>query len=414
MRITLFATNLPCMRPKSIIALMTFTFLLMMTSVPAKAATTTTTTIATTLQSPEACVPYSGSPVLPQSPFPGGNTTERASVMLNSSTYYMWYSVGVGEYWAIGFATSANGFNWTPHPSPVLQHGPNGTWDSGGVYSPTVVWNGSYYLMYFTGVANSVSSASIGVAFSKDMIHWQEYSENPILVPGPGAYDSYYIRSGTVLYSGDAYQMWYTGAPSGNSSFDVAIDYATSADGLHWTKYAENPVMVDIGGAGSPAVVKVGETYVMAFNWYYITYATSSDGVHWSWDNLELLNGTGIPSNWEGTVKDPSIVITNSTMMLWYSGYGFWVPPQPPAPNPAVGLAYCSLVLVPTTTFVTTTVTSVVTNTINIIKTVTSVSSTTQMVSSPELPFFEAVAGVFAVLLVISLAVLYRMTKRHG
>jgi hypothetical protein len=203
--------------------------------------------------------------------------------------------------------------------------------------------------MYFTGARNTVSSKSIGVAFSKDMLHWQEYPENPIMTPGPGPYDSLYVRSGTVLFHGHSYQMWYTGAPTGTANFDVAIDYANSSDGIHWTKYAGNPVMTDKGGAGSPSVVEIGGSYLMVFNWFYITDATSPDGIHWSWYNTELLNGTGVPSDWEGTVEDPSFVISNYTMLLWFTGYGFYTPPQLPAPNPAIGLAYCPIVVVPTT-----------------------------------------------------------------
>lgn len=387
----------------TVVAVLSLVLLSSMNLTPSMADASSTT------ESPQACVRYQGNPVVTQSPFLGANGTERASVLFNGTTFYMWYSVGVGSHYGIGFATSTNGANWTFYPGLVLRRGVNGSWDSGGVYSPSVVWNGSFYLMYFTGVANTVSSRSIGMAFSKDMIHWQEYSENPILVPGPEPYDSFYIRSGTVLFHNHSYQMWYTGAPTGNASFDVAIDYATSIDGIHWAKYAENPVMIDKGGAGSPSVVEVGGSYLMAFNWFYITDATSTDGIHWDWNNLELLNGTGAPSNWEGTVADSSVLLINSSLMLWYTGYGFWTPPQPPAPNPAIGLAYCNLVLLPVTALVT--VTSVTTLTINTTKTVTSVYSAARIVSSPDLPVFQALTGILTVSLVASLAMLYRARK---
>jgi predicted GH43/DUF377 family glycosyl hydrolase len=371
----------------------------------------------TVTETPQACVRYADNPVLTQSPFPGSNGTFRESVILNGKTFDMWYTVEVGAYLAIGFATSANGFNWSSSPGPILQHGVNGSWDAVAVYSPSVIWNGSYYLMYFTGVRSSVSTRSIGLAFSKDMIHWQEYAGNPVLVPGPGTYDSSFVRSSDVLYDGHSYQMWYSGAPTNNATYPVAIDYATSLDGIHWTKYAHNPLLTGNGwpaGADTPSVVRINQTYVMAFGTSDITYATSYDGIHWSWSGFQLLAGTNIPSNWEDTVIDPSIVIVNSSMLLWYAGVGYWTPPQPPAPRPAIGLAYCSLVLLPSTNVVSTTVTSVKTSIVIATETVTSTSSTVRMVATSEPPVYELASGILAASLVVTLVLLYKTKRPRG
>jgi predicted GH43/DUF377 family glycosyl hydrolase len=327
----------------------------------------------------------------------------------------MWYTVEVGNYLAIGFARSSDGIYWSSVKGPVLEHGVNGSWDSGGVYSPSVVWNGSLYLMYFTGVQNTLSSRSIGMSYSGDGIHWQEYPRNPVLVPGPAQYDATYVRSSDVLYDGHEYEMWYSGAPASNAStpnsYPVAIDFAISPDGINWTKYAGNPVMSGDGwpaGADTPSVVRINQTYIMAFGTSYITYATSNDGTHWNWGRIDLLTGTNIPSNWEGFAIDPSIVITNSSMMLWYAGTGFFTPPEPPPPRPAIGLAYCPLVLLPTTTVATTTVTRTYVTT-NTFVTTAFLSSTTVTGADSLLPIFEGatVLGVTAVV-----ALVYLLTRR--
>jgi predicted GH43/DUF377 family glycosyl hydrolase len=370
----------------------------------------------TTSGTQQACVRYLGNPVINQYPFPGSNGTFRESVLPNGSTFDMWYTVEVGSYLAIGYAHSNDGISWSSSQSPVLEHGTSGSWDSGGVYSPSVVWNGSYYLMYFTGVQNTLSSRSIGMAYSRDAIRWREFPRNPVLVPGPGQYDSTYVRSSDVLYDGHEFRMWYSGAPSSNSStprgYPVAIDFATSPDGINWTKYAENPVLTGDGwpaGADTPSVVEVNGTYVMAFGTSYITYAISSDGAHWNWDRFDLLEGTNIPSDWEGFAIDPSIVIANSTMMLWYAGTGFWTPPQPPAPHPAIGLAYCPLVVVSTKTVVTTTLESLTTYTTTDTRTITSTYSTSNQFVSPGLPILELALVALGLSLVASTALLYRM-----
>jgi len=69
--------------------------------------------------------------------------------------------------------------------------------------------------------------------------------------------------------------MWYTG----NDGADQRIGYATSSDGVDWTKDANNPVL-DLGSAGSwddvhvfiPWVIDDGSTFHM---WY-----TGNDGTN--------------------------------------------------------------------------------------------------------------------------------------
>ncbi len=77
--------------------------------------------------------------------------------------------------------------------------------------------------------------------------NWEKYPGNPVIVPDPpGAWDDYWLFSGDVLFDGTTYHMWY----SSWDSVNTRIGYATSPDGIDWTKYAGNPVL-DIGLPGS-------------------------------------------------------------------------------------------------------------------------------------------------------------------
>ena len=69
-------------------------------------------------------------------------------------------------------------------------------------------------------------------------IVWTRYEHNPILKPGgTGAWDENFAIATTVLYHDDIYKMWYEG--------DEDFGYATSLDGLIWTKDGvNNPVLV--------------------------------------------------------------------------------------------------------------------------------------------------------------------------
>ena len=93
--------------------------------------------------------------------------------------------------------------------------------------------------------------------------------------------------------------MWYTGY---SSSADIAqIGYATSTDGINWTKDSNNPVL-SVGASGSwdsdlvanPAVIKDGSVYKMwyeasdAGKWLRIGYATSSVSLQDKFKNTEI------------------------------------------------------------------------------------------------------------------------------
>ena len=118
---------------------------------------------------------------------------------------------------------------------------------------------------------------------------WEKYSGNPVLSGGsPGEFDESGVIATGTLFDGTTYHMWY-------STFDtLGIGYATSSDGVNWTKHASNPVLEpgpegawDEISPGGPSVILVNSTYHM---WYavfdgtnaLIGYATSPDGFTWT------------------------------------------------------------------------------------------------------------------------------------
>jgi hypothetical protein len=100
----------------------------------------------------------------------------------------------------------------------------------------------------------------------------------------------------SVLYDGGLFKMWYGGGWASG-----AIGYATSVDGITYTKYASNPV-IGQGGSGIAGfaarvnVIKVGAT----FYGYYsdasgggnLKVTTSTDGIAWGTPVVALAAGT--------------------------------------------------------------------------------------------------------------------------
>lgn len=313
------------------------------------------------------CVKNPGNPVL----VPGVSGTwdaqavGRQSVIYNGTAYDMWYTSETNL--QIGLASSKDGLHWTKFPTPVLTPGPNGSWDQGGVEGPSVVWNGTVFMMYFTG-SNGTLASDIGVAFSRDMIHWHEYASNPVLVRTPNSFDAVSVKYPDVLFENSSYQMWYTARNATNVGY--TIGYATSSDGLHWKKYPGNPVITPLSAetityvaARYSSVVKIGSTYVMAFLLTVprddLSFAISPDGMHWNVSKTVLLTNTNSTADWDYTPYYPSMIVKGNIIMLYYSGESTSIPPLP-----SIGLAYCSLSINPTIATNTVTSTTTVTTTL--------------------------------------------------
>lgn len=257
-----------------------------------------------------------------------GQYTFAPSVLLDGATYKMWYagSGAAGLTRKIGYATSPDGLTWTRQGSvPVLDAGPSGAWDE-KIGFPTVLKDGSVYKMWYTGLTAS-DAGRVGYATSPDGVTWTRYAGNPVLSFGAaGSWDASYIGSPNVVKVGSLYHMWYRGGLNGG------IGYATSPDGITWTKYADNPVITAGSGewdhtAYHPRVVYDGSGYHMwysgcdpAGNLCQVGYATSPDGAHWARKGMALPQGP--VGAWDGGGADhAAVMLVGSTLKMWYSGF---------------------------------------------------------------------------------------------
>ncbi len=153
------------------------------------------------------------------------------------STYYMWYSGTAedGRGSAIFLATSSNGTVWARANggNPVLQGTP-AAFDEDGVYGADVVYDPvnqvAPFQMWYSGRADVFGA--IGYASSTDGVTWTK-SPAAVLSHGlPGSADSFAAADPTVLHDGSVWKMWYTG----DDSSKKRIAYATSSDGVTWAK----------------------------------------------------------------------------------------------------------------------------------------------------------------------------------
>jgi predicted GH43/DUF377 family glycosyl hydrolase len=130
--------------------------------------------------------------------------------------------------------------------------------------------------------------------------------------------------------------MWYSGATTDFPSATSSVGYATSSDGINWTKYAQNPVLKpgllldwDTRGVGLSEVIYDSGYYRM---WYEgniigyhnnrmggLGYAVSEDGINWKkYPGNPVITGT----SWtQSTPNNPTVIRSSNELRMWYSAF---------------------------------------------------------------------------------------------
>jgi predicted GH43/DUF377 family glycosyl hydrolase len=267
-------------------------------------------------------VKHPGNPVL------GGDlgTCFDISVLKEGDVYRMWFSWRPKA--SIALVESTDGVHWSK-PEIVLGPNPKTDWES-PVNRPVVLKRDGQYHMWYTGQARGHSW--IGYATSPDGKTWKRMSDRPVLSPEK-PWEKVAVMCPHVLWDEQTklYRMWYSG---GGQYEPDAIGYATSPDGLRWTKHADNPVMrADPNSpweqhlATACQVLKQGDWYVMFYIGFrdihraQIGIARSRDGItNWQRHPANPIIRPG-QNRWDhDACYKPSAVFDGTKWLLWYNG----------------------------------------------------------------------------------------------
>ncbi len=174
----------------------------------------------------------------PANPIMGGKygTCFDIAVLKEGESYRMWLSWRPQR--SIALVESKDGVHWSEPPRIVLPPRAETGWEN-EVNRPVVLKHAGLYHMWYTGQAKNQSS--IGYATSIDGISWKRMSDKPVLSPDK-PWEKVAVMCPHVLWDDSAktFRMWYSG---GEQYEPDAIGYATSSDGLKWTK-RDAPVFV--------------------------------------------------------------------------------------------------------------------------------------------------------------------------
>ena len=217
-------------------------------------------------------------------------------VIKEDTTYYMFISNPDGS--AINVYSSVDGTNWTLAKESVLNNGSGDNWDADKIDNPMVIHDGTGYKLYYQGyrIVEGVRQYKIGVATCDSIAGSYTKSErNPIIQPAtPEAWDSGRVFQPWVVKDGTYCYMWYAG--SLGAAGPQGIGFAYSLDGINWTKADSNPILKADGVADKqptavPTVVKVDDNWHM---WYlcgeninYISTVKATPEVNFTFTGLE-------------------------------------------------------------------------------------------------------------------------------
>ena len=189
---------------------------------------------------------------------------------------------------------------WKKHPSnPVM-----GSPELGTCFDLNVVlWGSAKYNNYFSWRSRN----AIALSRSEDGVKWSD-PEICLEADGTSGWEDRVNRA-TVWFKDGVFHMWYTGQADGYSR----IGYATSKDGVKFTRASRMPVMISerphegfsvmnpyVRWDGKRGVWRMWYAAGETFEPNVLCYAESKDGLKWEKSPLNPIFQKGRKNSWEG------------------------------------------------------------------------------------------------------------------
>jgi beta-1,2-mannobiose phosphorylase / 1,2-beta-oligomannan phosphorylase len=174
----------------------------------------------------------------------------------------------------------------------------------------------------------AVSSVACADEFPGELVRFRPSDRNPVFTAAKaGSWDVKIRERGWILREGDLWRMWYTGY-DGTPEGIRRLGYATSRDGIAWTRAAENPLFRD-GWVEDMQVIRHGDTYLMFAEGAgdQAQWLTSRDGLTWKREEaLDVRNKDGKPIE-PGPYGTPTVWFDDGVWNLFYErrDLGVWL-----------------------------------------------------------------------------------------
>ncbi len=270
-----------------------------------------------------------------QNPVLGGQygTCFDIGVLHEADKYRMWVSWRPKK--SIALVESADGLHWSGPPQVVLGPRPESGWED-DINRPYVLKRGDTYHMWYTGQVKPGARDGhswIGYATSPDGVNWKRMSDKPVLTFDQPWELGIAVMCPSVLWDETMgrFCMWYCG---GEQNEPNAIGYATSPDGLVWTKCSANPVFHSDPNLPWEKHKVAGVQVTRQDDWYLLFYIGYRDEPGAQIGLARSRNGR---SNWQRHPANPIVrsgqddwdfdacykpfaLFDGAQWLLWYNG----------------------------------------------------------------------------------------------
>jgi len=192
-------------------------------------------------------------------------------------------------------------------------------------------WNGA---LSVTAQSKDSKNTINHQSFPEELVNFTSYPKNPVFSgTGENTWDQVIRERGWILLEDGVYHMWYTGytSPSGQDT-ESHLGYATSTDGLKWTRYNGNPIYDSCMVEDMCVIKSKGTYYMFAEGREDMAHLlTSSDRIHWKEQGrLDIRYRNGKPLT-QGSYGTPSVWLEDGTWYLFYErdDLGIWLATSP-------------------------------------------------------------------------------------
>lgn len=179
----------------------------------------------------------------------------------------------------IGHAVSSDLTQWEILPDAIKPSVEDNSWDNYTTWTGSVIKHRGLWYMFYTGGNRQEKGLiqRIGLAISKDLINWNKYDGNPVLLSDPERYEALNLtlwheqawRDPWIIehpIEGDFYGFITARVNCGPVDGRGVIALAKSPDLLNWEIMDPVTKPGDFGHMEIPQVVQVGELFYLLFS----------------------------------------------------------------------------------------------------------------------------------------------------
>jgi len=180
-----------------------------------------------------------------------------------------------------------------------------------------------------SSTGNEETTSSEADIFPQELVSFVPYEKNPLFSgTGSDTWDNTIRERGYILREDDGYHLWYTGYREGTPDEMKYLGYATSPDGIEWTRYPDNPIFMGSWVEDMMVLKHDNRYYMFAEGRGDIAHMlTSEDKINWEDHGTIVIKQTNGEPLASGPYGTPTAYREGEIWYLFYerNDEGIWV-----------------------------------------------------------------------------------------